>query len=143
MSQDSLVDADALRRARLAAGLTQGEVARRLGLASGGVVYNWERGRYVPKEPTLELVADLLGVSVENLLVSGVRDLRRLRTLAGVTVGDLAESIGVASATVRRWELGQFHRGLNRAVVAAVADRLGVTPADVRDALACSAGQIS
>lgn len=130
-----MVDPDALRRARLAADLTQGEMARRLELASGGAVYNWERGRYAPKEPTLGLVADLLGVSVESLLIPGPRDLRRLRTLARITLSDLVESIGVSPATMRRWEQGQLQRGLNRAVVASLAERLNVTPAAMRDAL--------
>lgn len=45
------LDGDALRRARERAGLSQNELARRVGLAAGDRVSRWERGRRGPAVP--------------------------------------------------------------------------------------------
>ena len=57
----------ALRRARLNAGMTQSELARRLGVAGGERVSRWELGLSVPRSNTVVRAAEVLGVEVGDL----------------------------------------------------------------------------
>ena len=56
-----------IKEARLAAGLSQKEVAYALGLA-GASVSNWENGKTQPTPENLILLADLYRVSVDYLM---------------------------------------------------------------------------
>ena len=73
--------AERLREARLAAGLTQAQLAQRIGVADGTRVAAWEHGRSTPHPATWAAVCSLLGIAPE-------------------------EAGGVAASTVARWESG-------------------------------------
>lgn len=133
------VDPAALRAARQRAGLTQGQVARALGLAGGEVVSVWERGAFAPRSVALlRQLADVLGVAVVDLLRrdEGKSDLRYLRLAAGLESTDVAEQLHVAVSTYRRWERGAWTRTPGDAVIAGLAKAFGVSPAAVTAALA-------
>lgn len=55
-----------IRQARHAAGLTQEDLARRVGVGVRNVP-GWESGRSAPRAKTLQRIADALGVSVAEL----------------------------------------------------------------------------
>lgn len=56
-----------LRELRNKSGLTQNEIANKLGV-SGQTILNWENGIYEPKINQLILLADLFGVSIDYLV---------------------------------------------------------------------------
>jgi len=56
-----------ITRARKAAGLTQSELARRIGV-SRSQLCDWEAGRRHPKIENLEKIADALGVEMISML---------------------------------------------------------------------------
>jgi transcription regulator len=57
---------DNIKKARLDAGLTQLEVAERLGVAQAQYA-RWENGGRNPKDETIEKLADIFGTSFEIL----------------------------------------------------------------------------
>ncbi len=63
---------DAARAARLRLGLTQAEVAKKVGLKSG-VYGRVERGMMTPSVPTLRRMCEPLGISSDALLSLGVQ----------------------------------------------------------------------
>lgn len=131
------IDADAFRAARQRAGISQNDLARRAGMASGTRVSRWERGEARPRSPKiLHAVAVVLGVDAISLLVPPVDgpDLRWFRFAAGLSVAQLADATHAAISTVKRWEA----EGLlcpSETTVQALATALRATPADVRQAL--------
>lgn len=52
---------------RMRAGLTQRQVANRLGISQSTVVF-WEKGRTFPTSPKLPKLAELYGCTVDELL---------------------------------------------------------------------------
>jgi len=56
-----------LRELRIKSGLTQNEIASKLGV-SGQTILNWENGIYEPKINQLIQLADLFDVSVDYLV---------------------------------------------------------------------------
>ena len=56
-----------LRELRIKSGLTQNEIANKLGV-SGQTILNWENGIYEPKISQLIQLADLFEVSVDYLI---------------------------------------------------------------------------
>jgi repressor LexA len=58
---------DELKRLREAAGLSQVQLALRLGVSQGAVA-NWERGFRVPQTGSLIKIASILGCGVDALL---------------------------------------------------------------------------
>lgn len=132
------IDGDALRAARERAGLSQNELARHLGMASGQRVSRWERGEARPRSPgILHAIADALDVSPVHLLVppeSGPT-LRWFRFVAGLTVPELAEAIHTSVPTVKRWEADGL-RSPGTTTVSALASALDVAPGEIREALA-------
>lgn len=58
------------KKARLIAGMTQSELADRIGVSTVAV-HNWESGRNMPKAKRLNSVACALGTTVETLLEGG------------------------------------------------------------------------
>ena len=131
------IDADALRAFRERAGISQNDLARRAGMASGTRVSRWERGEARPRSPRiLHAIAAVLEVDVTSLLVPPENgpDLRCLRFVAGLTVAQLADATHAAVSTVKRWEA----EGLlapSETTVNVLATALRATPADVRHAL--------
>lgn len=59
-----------IRRARLLAGISQGDLARELGLSQGSVSL-WERGKTNPSAPKLKRLAEILNTTVDELLREG------------------------------------------------------------------------
>lgn len=113
----AMFDPEALRRARQQAGLTQADLARRLGLAGGERVSEWERGVTVPSSPArLRAIARALGIPITALTVAAAPEtasataLMRLRVHAGLSREDLAAKTHVSVTTVERWENGDYVR---------------------------------
>jgi len=131
------LDGEALRRARERAGLSQNELARRVGLAAGDRISRWERGEARPRSPrTLHDVARALGVDARGLLLppeSGP-NLRWLRFAAGLSVEELAAATNSGVSTVKRWE-ADGRATLSPRILAALATALCTTPEAVQSAL--------
>jgi transcriptional regulator with XRE-family HTH domain len=92
MHRESWLNPEALRAARVRAGLTQHELARLVGVAGGERVSRWELGTSRPRPEILLRVASALDVSSTDLLDSNadLSDLRGLRIAAGLSMRDLA-----------------------------------------------------
>ena len=126
---------DLLRDARQAAGYSQGQLARLVGV-SIGTVKAWESGRRAPKPASQRQVADVLGLGYEDLEVADeAEDLQRLRQARGWTRAEAAERLGVEPFTLQRVEEGlelppdprKMARvyGVSRMELAAAARRVG------------------
>lgn len=110
------LDLPALREARRAKGLTQGQLSNLVGVASAPRVSAWESGQQIPHPGQLRKLADVLEVPITQLLEPVPvedRDLRRLRIEAGLTIVELAARVHVAEPTLKRWERGEV-KGLPR-----------------------------
>ena len=57
-----------MKTARVNAGLTQQEVAERIGVSRKTVI-NWEQGRVAPAIPQYQLFALICGVSVDAIIL--------------------------------------------------------------------------
>ena len=127
----------ALRDARIAAGLTQHQLARAVGVAGGERVSRWELGTSAPRLHLVRRLATVLDVSAEQLLTSpsGPLGLRELRVAAGVSAQELAGRAQVSVPTVVRWESGRFVRLPPREVLELLAAGLGVPVGRVEAAL--------
>lgn len=131
------IDADALRALRERAGISQNDLARLAGMASGIRVSRWERGEARPRSPhILHAVAAALKVDATSLLVrpEDGPDLRWLRFAAGLSVAQLAEATHAAISTVKRWEAVGLGAP-SETTVRLLATTLHATPAEVRHAL--------
>lgn len=60
---------DNLRKYRKEAGLTQVELAKRLGILQGNIT-RWETDKVIPSVPTLEKLSKILNVSIGNFLLT-------------------------------------------------------------------------
>lgn len=60
-----------MRERRRALGMTQMQLAVAVGACSVAVVSGWERGRTVASVPKLKKLAEVLGVTMEQLLEDG------------------------------------------------------------------------
>jgi transcriptional regulator with XRE-family HTH domain len=111
-----------LAQARVAAGLSSAEFARRLHV-SASLVSRWEAGERIPSRRYWPQIAHVLGVTLEHLEqayrdrpapsdVSFVPSLRTVRLRRGRTQVDIAHALGVDVTSVQRWE--QFGRAPHR-----------------------------
>jgi transcriptional regulator with XRE-family HTH domain len=66
-----------LARLRVAAGLSQQELADRLGTISEPSIHRWETGRTRPSVDMLPILASILGVSIEELARAIIETPRR------------------------------------------------------------------
>jgi transcriptional regulator with XRE-family HTH domain len=64
---------DLIRRARESLGLSRVELGQRVGVTRAAV-FQWERGTTAPRRDTVPKVAQVLGVSLAELLTSGPID---------------------------------------------------------------------
>lgn len=121
----------AVRRRRLpGGGITQAELAARIGHAGPGAVHQWERGHHRMDVASLAAVARALGVDPLGLLEPGTPvTLAVLRRLAGHTQASAAAAIGVGRTTWGQIEAGQ--RGLWPEELDRAAAALGVTVTQV------------
>jgi len=129
-------DPEALRRARVVAGLTQHELARRIGVAGGERVSQWERGTSEPRPGSVRQIARVLKVPAATLMANSADlDLRAMRTVAGLTASELAKRADISLSTLNRWEAGRFTRMPRRASVELLARALGRRVHEVEAAL--------
>ena len=137
MRVESGVVPEALRVARLSAGLTQHELARLIGVAGGERISRWELGTSAPRPEMLHRLAQALNVGAADLLEPGCpADLRRLRTFAGLSARTLAVRAHMSAPTYIRWESGRTKRPPSRQVLKPLAKALNVTVEDVEAAIA-------
>lgn len=100
-------DAGKLRNARLAVGLSGGEVARRSKV--GASTYSqWELGRADPGIAALARCVAVLGIKISDVVVVDEADehLGDLRVARGLTQGDLAALVSVSPQHVGALERG-------------------------------------
>lgn len=135
------IDPDALRAARLRAGYSQSQLARRLGVAEGHTISAWERGQSGPLPSMIPRLARALRVKPEALLTApeGGPTLHWLRLRAGLSLDVVAARASISKTTYRRLELGEFIRLPDEGVVAALGGALGVSTTAVHGALRASA----
>ena len=102
------VDGTALRRARLARGLTQHQLARLIDVAGGERIALWERGISEPRARLVPLLASALGVEpLELLEMPNGTDLKALRLASGLTAPEVAAAAHVSLPTYLHWESGR------------------------------------
>ena len=123
------VDHRALREARERAGLTQHELARRVGVAGGERIARWERGASEPRPDLLLRLAEILDLVPRDLLrIEGDHpDLRALRLYVGLGSTELVERAHLSRPTYLRWEEGRWERLPARSTLQALAAAFGVT----------------
>jgi transcriptional regulator with XRE-family HTH domain len=102
-------DAAKLRAARTAAGLTQADLAGRIG-TDQTVVNSWESRGVRPSARSLGRICQALGLAVADLYrpdsqVAGT--LADLRAAAGLSQSELARRLQVSQTRVSRWELAK------------------------------------
>ena len=135
MVRELRLDSQALRRARVAAGLTQHQLARLVGVAGGERVSRWELGTSSPRPQLVLHLAGVLGVDLNELYAHPREvDLRSLRVAAGMSMDELASRIHASKTTISRWESGDVVRPLSVRVLALLAEALGVSPEVVQQA---------
>lgn len=135
MDRELRLDSQALRRARVAAGLTQHQLARLVGVAGGERVSRWELGTSSPRPQLVLHLAGVLGVDLNELYARPREgDLRSLRVAAGMSMDELASRIHASKTTISRWESGDVVRPLSVRVLALLAEALGVSPDVVQQA---------
>ena len=108
MRRNQRFSAEALRAARLRAGLSRSELAQRVGV-SEATVKGWENGTRAPKASTHAALAKSLGVAFEELEQPGpadAEDLRRLRESLGLTQVEAARQMGIDPSALKRVEAG-------------------------------------
>ncbi|ADG98198.1 transcriptional regulator, XRE family [Segniliparus rotundus DSM 44985] len=129
------LDGVALRRARIASGLTTAELAHKLHV-SVEAVYHWETGITQPSAKNLPKVAAAVNSSIADLCGNPDRatTLADLRLAAGLTQIDLAEKLGTNKSMISVWERGKSAVPNEKVVQYATA--LGVSVGDVFDAIA-------
>ena len=135
MARESLFDPDALRAARLSAGMAQSRLARLVDAPGGDLVSKWERGLQSPRPATIRALAAALEVSTDQLLKPGPANLRRLRILVGLSSAELAAKVHVSEPTVQRWEEGRWDLMLDTRTLAELSGVLQVSVAEVQAAL--------
>jgi transcriptional regulator with XRE-family HTH domain len=135
---ESGVDPEALRVARVRAGLTQHELARLIGVAGGERISRWELGTSAPRPEMLHRIAGALNVGAADLLepAGAPADLRRLRISAGLSARTLAAGAHMSAPTYVRWESGRTKRLPARQALKPLAKALNVTIEDVEAAFA-------
>jgi len=113
-----------LRALRVAAGLTQRQLAARAGVVPGRIG-DWERGRFRPEPPSLTRLAAALDVAPAALQTpTGTPTLADLRGEAGLTQRQLAAAAGLTPGAYAYLELGATT--LRPPATAALAGALGV-----------------
>ena len=59
---------NSIKKYREAAGMTQEELAARVGVSSSGIVSMWEAGYRTPRVATLKLLSVIFGCTIDELL---------------------------------------------------------------------------
>ena len=87
-----------LQRLRTAQGLTQGQLAARLGVSEPSISA-WELDKARPKAGRVEVLANMLGVEIHELL--GLEETENLRDLVARAKEKIARAAGVAPANIK------------------------------------------
>ena len=137
-----------LKQARMRRGLSQSEVALRIGV-SKSTVCHWEAGRWMPPLYRIRQLASVTRTPA-GVLMSGMgwsrsnaiepnghgglsEELRAARLESGLSIAQWARCVGVQPATLRRWEMGASEpRGRHRARVLQLLSRHGRAPSAER-----------
>lgn len=140
---------DRLRLARTAVGLTEEELAGRLGLSSGVRIQAWESGVVErPRPRYLSPLAAELGIDPMSLLDVDPTDppLAALRLVAGLRMQDVSELTGLHPMTYQRLEsTGRTGRRLplTDELIASLAAAFGTQSANVWAALEAARRRLS
>jgi len=134
---------DRLRSARHREGMTQAEVADRIGTSST-LVCKWETGVHVPYRRYAHAIRRTLGVDLppthdraNEVDPRGFgKLLRQTRKGSGLSQYDLADRVGVTQSTISHWELGYSKPDHAMIVVLAVevGDPLGLSRSEILEA---------
>jgi transcriptional regulator with XRE-family HTH domain len=127
MASGSLFRGTALKSARLRAGLTQAQLAERVGVSDGSRVGAWERDAAQPAPSRLARLVAVLDVDPLDLYEVADRaapPLEVLRRASGLTLHELSERSGLSFTRCQQIERGTIQAGA--ADTAALAAALGV-----------------
>lgn len=116
-----------LTKARVAAGLSQKQLAARLGHRHPNLINAWEKGRKRPSPDSLRRLAVALGIDIGRLIGRQPATLRSLRMAAGLNQHDVAAAVGVPRSTWSIIERGW--RPLPDEAVAPLLALLNIEPA--------------
>lgn len=99
---------DQLAAARVAAGLTQAALARRIGTTPARIG-EWERAMSQPQARLMGRLVTVLGVPARDWLAKdlGAPTLGDLRKCAGLTVDEVVEAAGISLRLYRSLETGK------------------------------------
>lgn len=134
--QAVMFDGRRLRRARSAAqghGMSVSELAVSIGAAKEEILL-YEAGTRYPEAPRIKQLAEALGIAPLDLADPGGKDdwtLADLRRLNGYRVRDLSGELGLSPRTYSRLERDGVISQRRFALVPQIADRLGVSVAEV------------
>lgn len=102
-----------IKKARKKAGMTQKELAQKLGLSFQSIA-QWENDLRNPKVETLRKIANALEcdpAELDSSLASSMSvgdNIRYWRKFAGMTQKDLAQKTGLDSETIQKYEIGKL-----------------------------------
>jgi transcriptional regulator with XRE-family HTH domain len=107
-TQQTDLDADRLKAARRNAGLTQADLAKRIGVSQARIS-SWEQGERHPDAFRLHGLAKALELDVLDLLPKGAPvTLRVLRLRVGLNQAELAQRLGMPRSTWSAIERGEL-----------------------------------
>ena len=96
-------------------GLSRQNMAKALHV-SPQTIGRWERGENIPRQRTMQLLANMFNCCIEDISVKGdnffgsnkqSRTLEEWRHLRGLSQDALAEQVGVSVGMIKRWETGK------------------------------------
>lgn len=108
---------DNLKRLRIERGLTQQQVGKQLGTSKQAYSY-WESGQHTPRFETIKKLADILGVTTDQITEEYVQPydesetasfterLISLRKEKGVNQTEIAKGLHISQQTYSQWESG-------------------------------------
>ncbi len=95
-----------IRKARASVGLTQAEVAKKVGVTAAAVAH-WEAGTTKPNEKSFKKLERVLGPLVDSDISSFGTWLSNVRLTASMSVPELAEKANVTPAAIYNIESGK------------------------------------
>lgn len=114
--KENLESGKALHALRDEYGISSSELAERIGVPFPTLCC-YESGLALPSQDTIAKIANIYGLSVDDMLARGVRmqnpaqkdnPIFKARTDAGLTVTRLAECLGISRQHVQMWERDQY-----------------------------------
>ncbi|WP_068273887.1 helix-turn-helix domain-containing protein [Aldersonia kunmingensis] len=136
MSRSALrgFDSERFAAARVAAGMSRGDLARLAAPLSAVTIQRWENGTTSPQIDILRRALDRLGVAAEQVLITDPEDrfLSDYRHLRLMTQAELAGAAGLDTTTVQRLERAE--RPITQHAADAIAHVLEISPDQVHDA---------